>query len=83
MCNWAYQWYRSEDGLEPRAIGEEFWGMLLDGIRARGNRQSAADAMVTGPTSAGTADPQTAIQARRPRAGRAAKGTVPAAYPAD
>jgi AcrR family transcriptional regulator len=83
MCNWAYQWYRSGDGLEPRAIGEEFWGMLLDGIRVRGNRPPTADAMVTGPASATPADPQTAIRARRPRAGRAAKGTVPASSPAD
>lgn len=33
MCNWAYQWYRSGSGLAPRAIGEEFWRMLRDGIR--------------------------------------------------
>lgn len=33
MCNWAYQWYRSGNDLAPRAIGEEFWRMLRDGIR--------------------------------------------------
>jgi AcrR family transcriptional regulator len=83
MCNWAYQWYRSGNELPPRSIAEEFWRMLRDGIRTRGNPGSAADAVTNGPVSAGSPDSQTIIRTRRQRAGRAPKDSVPASSPAD
>jgi AcrR family transcriptional regulator len=63
MCNWAYQWYRSGNEFAPRAIGEEFWRMLLDGIRTRDNPASLTDAATTGPMSAGAKDSRAAMRA--------------------
>jgi hypothetical protein len=80
MCNWAYQWYRSGDGQTPRSIGENFWRMLRDGIRVRGDQPLANEAAATG---AAPADSQTVIRARRPRIGRAPKDSVPASSPGD
>ncbi|MFI5607311.1 TetR/AcrR family transcriptional regulator [Amycolatopsis sp. NPDC051903] len=34
MCNWAYQWYRSDGSLEPRQIAYQFWDMFLRGIKS-------------------------------------------------
>lgn len=36
MCNWAYQWYRSNGSRTNREIGEFFWDLLLEGLRRRG-----------------------------------------------
>ncbi len=83
MCNWAYQWYRSGDGSTPRSIGEDFWHMLRDGIRVRGNQAPVKDAVAGGPLSAAAADSQAAIRTRRQRAGRASRDSVPASSPAD
>lgn len=83
MCNWAYQWYRSGDGYTPRSIGEEFWRMLRDGIRVRGNETPTKDDATAGMPSAGAQDSQTVIRTRRQRAGRAPKDSVPASSPVD
>ena len=32
MCNWAYQWYRSEGELRPRDIARQFWAFMMTGI---------------------------------------------------
>ena len=36
MCNWAYQWYRSEGPLRSREIAYVFWDVLLNGVGAPG-----------------------------------------------
>jgi TetR/AcrR family transcriptional regulator, cholesterol catabolism regulator len=33
MCNWAYQWYRTDGPLEPREIAECFFELLFNGLR--------------------------------------------------
>jgi AcrR family transcriptional regulator len=32
MCNWAYQWYRSDGSRTSGEIAEFFWDLLLDGL---------------------------------------------------
>ena len=32
MCNWAYQWYRSQGSLRPRDIAYSFWNFLVYGV---------------------------------------------------
>ena len=34
-CNWAYQWYRSTDGQEPRDMAYAIWDLLMRGVHAR------------------------------------------------
>jgi AcrR family transcriptional regulator len=81
MCNWSYQWYRPGNGQTPRAIGENFWRMLRDGISVRGNQGPADN--TSGGRLAAAGDSQPAIRVRRPRAGRPAKDSAPASAPAD
>ena len=33
MCNWAYQWYRSDGPLTSREIADLFFHLLFDGLR--------------------------------------------------
>ena len=33
MCNWAYQWYRSEGPLPSRRIAELFFDLVFNGLR--------------------------------------------------
>jgi AcrR family transcriptional regulator len=35
ICNWSYQWYRSNGPLRPREIAYKFWDMFLNGVAAR------------------------------------------------
>jgi TetR/AcrR family transcriptional regulator, cholesterol catabolism regulator len=32
MCNWAYQWYRSDGALGPREVADEFYSLLMNGL---------------------------------------------------
>jgi AcrR family transcriptional regulator len=32
MCNWAYQWYRSDGPLRSREIAYQFWNYLIYGL---------------------------------------------------
>jgi AcrR family transcriptional regulator len=36
ICNWAYQWYRSDGPLRSREIAYVFWDLLLNGLSANG-----------------------------------------------
>lgn len=33
MCNWSYQWYRIGGRLRAEAIADEFWELLMSGLR--------------------------------------------------
>ena len=33
VCNWFTQWYRPDGPLDVPAIGQEFAGLFLDGLR--------------------------------------------------
>ena len=33
MCNWAYQWYRSNGRLSSRVVAEFFFDLLVNGLR--------------------------------------------------
>lgn len=35
MCNWAYQWFRVDGALRPRALADHLCDTLLDGIATR------------------------------------------------
>jgi AcrR family transcriptional regulator len=35
MCNWAYQWYRSDGSMRPREIAFQFWDFLLRGLATK------------------------------------------------
>lgn len=35
MCNWAYQWYRSEGPLRSREIAYAFWDVFINGLSTR------------------------------------------------
>jgi AcrR family transcriptional regulator len=36
MCNWAYQWYRSDGPLRPREIAYQFWDIFMRGVAVNG-----------------------------------------------
>lgn len=35
MCNWAYQWYRSDGSRTSTEIADCFWDLLFEGLRRR------------------------------------------------
>lgn len=43
MCNWTYQWYRSDGPLTPGEIAERFVTLFMDGLRKRPGGERMAD----------------------------------------
>jgi AcrR family transcriptional regulator len=45
MCNWSYQWYRSDGSRTSAEIADFFWDLLFEGLRPRpGTARSGSSA---------------------------------------